>query len=321
MAGFLLRRLGLAIVLTVLALSLNFVLIRAAPGDPVAILAGETGGGPEFYAQARANLGLDGPLTTQYLRYLTDAATGDFGRSIAYREPVVEVIAARAWPTFLLVAPSITLSALVGVWAGIAAGRRAGTRTDEAISSATLLGESVPSFWLGQILVIIVAVQWDLAPVQGMSDPRGNAVGLEHVLDVAHHLVLPVLTLSFLLFALIARLVRASVSEVLDTDYIRTAHAKGLRPRVVLYRHGLRNALLPVWTAIGSRMGALLTGVVLIETIFSWPGLGRLMYDATLARDYPLLLGLFLLASLGIILANLVTDLIYLRLDPRVEYG
>ncbi|ODU07487.1 MAG: hypothetical protein ABS81_01010 [Pseudonocardia sp. SCN 72-86] len=319
LGGYVLRRLGFAAVLVLVALTIDFVLIHAAPGDPVTLLAGE-GGDPAYYARIRSELGLDLPLGEQYLRYLGSAAHGDLGYSIAYRQPVVEVIGARFGPTLLLMVPALLLAVTVGGWLGVAAGRRAGSRADELISAGTLVGSSVPSFWVGQLLVIVFAVGLGWLPVQGMSDPHGSTSTAAHVLDVAHHLVLPVLTLALFQLALIARLVRSSLAEVLVQDHIRMARAKGLGPRTVLYRHGVRNALLPVTTVIGSQFGALIAGAVLVETIFSWPGLGRLLYDSTLARDYPVLLGLFALVSVAVVIANLVTDLSYAALDPRVEY-
>lgn len=313
------RRLGLAAVLVAVALTIDFVLIHTAPGDPVTLLAGE-GGDPAYYATVRASLGLDRPLGEQYLDYLTSAAHGDLGYSIAYRAPVVEVIGARLGPTLLLMVPALVLAAVVGGLLGVAAGRRAGSRADELISTGTLVGTSVPSFWIGQLLVLAFAVGLGWLPVQGMSDPHGSDTALGHLLDVGRHLVLPVVTLAAVQLALVARLVRGSLAEVLAQDHIRTARAKGLGRRAVVYRHGLRNAMLPVTTVIGTRFGALLAGAVLVETIFSWPGVGRLLYDSTLARDYPVLLGLFALVSVTIVLANLVTDLLYAVLDPRVEY-
>ena len=320
LARYILRRVGFALVLVFVALSVNFVLIHIAPGDPVMILAGEGGGDPSYYARIRAELGLDLPLGQQYLHYLGAAAHGDLGYSIAYRQPVIEVVGARIGPTLLLMLPALAFAALAGGWLGIAAGRRAGSRTDELISAGTLVGASVPSFWVGQLLVIVFAVELGWLPVQGMSDPRGAGSVPAQALDIVRHLVLPVITLALFQLTLIARLMRSSISEVLGQDYIRTAWSKGLSPAAVVYRHGLHNALLPVTTVIGSQLGALLAGAVLTETIFSWPGVGRLLYDSTLARDYPVLLGVFALVSVTIVASNLVTDLLYALLDPRVEY-
>ena len=314
-----LRRVCYGVLLVYIALTINFILIHVTPGDPVALMAGDSGS-PEYYAEVRASLGLDRPLIDQYRHYLIAAAHGNLGNSIAYQAPVVNVIASRISATLLLMAPALFLGAVVGVAAGVVAGRRAGSRIDEGMSALTLVGASVPSFWVGQILVTVVSVRLGWLPVQGMATPRGNLVGWAHVIDVARHMVLPVLTLSLFHLTLIARLMRSSISEVLGAQFIRTARAKGLSPRVVLYRHGVRNALLPVSTVIGTQFGGLLSGAVLVETIFSWPGVGRLLYDSTLARDYPVLLGIFLLVSVAIVLANLATDLLYLLLDPRVSY-
>ncbi|MGB3389779.1 MAG: ABC transporter permease [Pseudaminobacter sp.] len=317
---YILRRLVFAVVLTVVALTINFLIIHLAPGDPVAILAGETGGGADYYEEMRHRLGLDRPLLEQYARFVSSALAGDLGTSIAYRAPVMDVILSRLGPTLLLMIPSILIASVLGIVLGVSAGQRAGSLTDDGLSILSLLGASIPSFWLGQLLVLLFAVHLGLLPVQGIVNARTQLEGWDLLADVARHTVLPVATLSLVHFTLIARLVRTSIRDVSRTNYIRTAYAKGLPRRRIWYRHGLRNALLPVVTVIGSQFGSVLSGAVLVETIFAWPGIGRLLYESTLARDYPVLLGILFVVSVGIALANLLTDLTYLLLDPRVEY-
>jgi len=267
----------------------------------------------------RARFGLDRPLPEQLGRYLLNAARGEFGYSFAYSQPVFQVVLGRIPATLLLMLSGLTLATLLGVWLGVLAARRAEGPLDHLISAGTLIGYSMPAFWLGQILIIVFAAGLGLFPVQGMSTARGGQTGLRYALDVLWHLVLPAATLGLLQLALVARLTRAGLRESLAEEFVRTARAKGLGSNAVLYRHALRNALLPVVTVVGGHVGTLLTGAVLTEIIFAWPGLGRLLYDATLSRDYPLLMSIFLIASGSVILANLLTDLAYGALDPRVR--
>ena len=266
----------------------------------------------------REKFGLDRPLPEQLLIYLGSALHGDFGYSYVQRRPVFEVIADRVPATLLLMGTALLLSTAAGISLGVAGARRPDRGLDRAVTVGTLVGGATPAFWLGQVLVIVFAGWLGWFPVQGMRNPRGVAAGLE-LPDLAWHLVLPVVTLGVLQLTLITRLTRSGLLEALREDYSRTALAKGHSPAGVLRRHALPNALLPVVTVIGSHFGTLLAGAVLTEIIFAWPGLGRLLFDATLSRDYPLLMSLFILSSMSVIVANLITDLAYGVLDPRVR--
>jgi peptide/nickel transport system permease protein len=316
--GYILGRLLQAVPLVLGILILTFVLIHLAPGDPIYALAGQSGDAA-YYAAMRAKFGLDQPLVEQLGIYLLNALHGDFGYSYTHSQPVFAVIADRIPATLLLMVPAVALSSVLGVWLGVQSAANLDGPADHAIVAGTLLGAAVPAFWLGQLLVIFFAAGLGLFPVQGMSTARGSPTGLAGLLDVLHHLVLPVLTLATLQLTLVTRLTRSGLREALTEDYVRTGLAKGLNGVQVLLRHALPNALLPVVTLVGSQFGTLLTGAVLTEIIFAWPGLGRLLYDATLTRDYPLLMGIFLLASVSVIMANLVVDLLYGWLDPRVR--
>ena len=296
----------------------TFALIHAAPGDPIAIFAGESGDAA-YYAEMRARFGLDRPVHEQLVVYLGNAVRGDFGTSYFHRRPALEIIADRIPATLLLMLTALALSTTLGVWLGATAARHSDRAADHAITVGTLIGGATPAFWLGQVLVIVFAVNLGWFPVQGMTTVRGVPDGLARVVDLLHHLVLPATTLGLLQLALVTRLVRTGVREALADEYVRTARAKGLRPGAVLRRHALPNALLPVVTVVGGHFGTMLTGAVLTEIIFAWPGLGRLLYDATLARDYPLLMSIFLIASASVVFANLLTDLAYGALDPRVR--
>jgi peptide/nickel transport system permease protein len=297
----------------------NFVLIHAAPGDPIYVLAGQSGDAA-YYSEMRARFGLDRPLLEQFGRYIVNVLSGDFGYSFAYRQPVFQVIVARLPATLLLSMAGLTVATALGLWLGMVSACHADSPLDYLISAGTLIGYSMPAFWLGQVLLILFAGGLGLFPVQGMTTARVSYRGFTYVLDVLWHLVLPAMTLGLLQLALVSRLTRTGLLEVLGEDYVRTARAKGLGPRAILYRHALRNALLPVVTVVGGHVGTLLAGAVLTEIIFAWPGLGRLLYDATLSRDYPLLMALFLVVSASVIVINLLTDLAYTVLDPRIRY-
>ena len=318
MGGYVIRRLLQAVPLVVGILVLTFFLIHLAPGAWIYALAGQSGDAA-YYVAMRAKFGLDRPLPEQLAIYLLNALHGDFGYSYTHSQAVFAVIADRVPATLLLMGPALLLSTVAGVLLGAYAAARAQRAPDHLIMSGTLLGAAVPGFWLGQVLVIVFAAGLGILPVQGMTTARGTLTGLDAVLDVARHLVLPVVTLATLQLTLVTRLTRSAIREALDEDYARTARAKGLGDAQMLLGHALPNALLPVITVVGGQFGTLLTGAVLVEIIFAWPGLGRLLYDATLARDYPLLMGIFLVASVSVILANLAVDVAYAWLDPRVR--
>ncbi len=318
MLSYVARRVAQIVPLLLAILVLTFVIIHLAPGDPVTIFAGDAGDAA-YYAQMRARFGLDRPIHEQLAVYLLNAARGDFGFSYFHRRPVFEVILERVPATLLLMLSALALSAALGIWLGAQAARHADRPADQAITVGTLLAGAMPAFWLGQVLVIVFAGQLGWFPVQGMTSIRTPPDALARALDLLHHLVLPVTTLGLLQLALVTRLTRTGVRESLGEDYVRTARAKGLSADQTLARHALPNALLPVVTVVGGHFGTMLTGAVLTEIIFAWPGLGRLIYDATLSRDYPLLMGAFLVASLSVIMANLITDISYGLLDPRVR--
>jgi peptide/nickel transport system permease protein len=299
-------------------LLIAFVAVHTAPGDPVLALAGEHGDAA-YYAFIRAKFGLDRPLPEQLVVYVTRVASGDLGQSFVHGRPVASVIAERLPATLLLIGTALALSTMLGVALGVLAARRAGRPIDLALRTGALLAHAMPSFWLAQIAAIALALGTGWFPVQGLTDARRALTGWRYALDVAHHLVLPALVLAAGELALTTRLTRTGMLDALATDYARTARAKGLPERGVA-RHALRNALLPLITVVGSRAGLVVTGAVLVETVFAWPGLGQLLLSSIQTRDVPVLLGLFLLASMTVIVANLVTDVAYVWLDPRIRY-
>ena len=315
---YLLRRLLLVPPTVAGLLVLSFCVIHLAPGDPVVALGGEHGDAAH-YAFIRARFGLDRPLPDQLVTYVTNVLRGDLGVSFVHGRPVASIIADRLPATLLLVSTALLLSSVAGVGLAALVTRLRRPSADLTLNLAALLGYATPSFWLGQLVLLALAVGTGLFPVQGMTDARRSSTGISHLVDVLHHLALPALVLAANELALTFRLVRTGLREALETDYVRTARAKGM-PEQVVIRHALRNVLLPVATVIGSRAGMLFSGAVLVEVVFAWPGLGRLLLSSLLARDYPVLLGMVLLASGGVVLANVITDLVYAWLDPRVRY-
>lgn len=298
-----------------------FVLIHLAPGDPVLALVGDFPAPEEYVRKVREEFGLDRPLIEQYVRYVGNLARGEFGYSFVQRRPVLQVIGERAAATALLTGTALVVATLLGVGLGLIAARRPSTVLDATVSGAAVVGFSVPVFWVGQLLILLFAVTLGWLPAQGMVSLRVGPTGWDRVLDVASHLVLPATALALRLVAMTTRLTRASLLEVLGQEFIRTAEAKGAGPRRVLGRHALPNALLPLVTFVGYNLGFLLAGSALIETVFGWPGVGRLLYDSVFTRDYPVLLGIFLAVSLSVVLANLLTDLLYAYLDPRIRHA
>jgi peptide/nickel transport system permease protein len=315
---YLARRLGQVLPSIAGLLLLTFCIVHLAPGDPVIALAGEHGDAG-YYAFIRARFGLDRPLPEQLVTYARNVLGGDLGMSYVHGRPATVVIAERLPATLLLMSTALFISSAVGVLLGLLAARRAHRPADLTLRTLALMGYATPSFWLAQVAVLALGVGAGLFPVQGMTDARQPSTGWRHVADVLHHLILPALVLAANEVALTTRLVRNGLLAAMATDYIRTARAKGLPERRVT-RHALPNALLPVVTVIGGRVGMLCSGAVLVEAVFAWPGLGQLLLSSVLARDYPVLLATFLLVSVGVVLANLVTDLVYGWLDPRIRY-
>jgi peptide/nickel transport system permease protein len=290
-----------------------FTMLRLTPGDPAAILAGAAATTQDV-ADIRAKLGLDQPLVAQFVVWIGRMLTGDFGESFFFKKQVAELVADRIEPTLMLTFTTMTFSILVAVPLGVLAAYRQGTWIDRVVMGFAVLGFSVPVFVIGYVLIFVFAIELGWLPVQGY---QPLAEGLWGCLT---HLVLPSLTLSVIYIALIARITRTSVLEVLGEDYIRTARAKGLTDVVVLMRHALRNAAIPIVTVIGIGIALLIGGVVVTESVFSIPGLGRLTVDAVLARDYPTVQAVILLFSFVYVMVNLVVDLLYTVLDPRIRY-
>ncbi len=314
------KRLAYALALVFAVLTVNFVLIHAAPGDPAMVIAGEMGGADQaIMAQIRQTYGLDRPITHQYAAYIGHAMRADLGQSYLYNQPVTTLILQRLGATVLLVTTALVVAIFAGTVVGVWASQRPQSVRSGVVTVLSLVGYAMPTFWTGILLVILFGKVIPVMPIAGMRDVRIYGDGWTTALDIAHHLVLPAATLAIVYMAQYSRLSRASMLEVLSADYIRTARAKGLAERVVVWKHALRNALMPVVTIAGLQFGNLVSGAVLVETVFSWPGLGTLSLDAILGRDYPTLLGVLFYSSLLVIAMNLLTDLAYRWIDPRLR--
>lgn len=319
MRSYVLTRLAWGAFIVLCILVLNFLIVHMVPGDPLHALLGDFPVPPGYAEKIRAEFGLDKPISTQLGLYLVNLAQGNLGFSFANRMPVLDLILARLGPTMILMLPALFFAAILGVVLGLAAAPRAGSLQDTALTAISLFGYSVPIFWLGQMLVIVFAINLGWLPAQGMKSMRDELQGLDAFLGLLRHLALPAFSVMIFYIAIVARVARASVAEALHHDYVLTAKAKGLSRRTILWRHVLPNAMIPVVTVIGYNFGHSLTGAILVETVFAWPGIGSLFITSITNRDYPVLQGIFLLAAVSVVVINILTDLLYAFLDPRVR--
>jgi len=314
------RRLLQAIPTILIIVILNFCVVQLAPGNAADVLAGEAGGAtPEYMAQLRHRFGLDKPKPVQLALYLKNVLTFNLGYSFRNNMPVRTLILQRLGPTLLLMGATIVFSIGLGVLLGIFGATHVNTVRDYAISVLSLISYATPLFWVGLMLISVFSLKLGWFPTSGMQSVAEFYQGWDRVADIAHHLVLPAVTLSLFYMALYVRLMRAAMLEQAGMDYVITARAKGLTDRQVTFRHVLRNAVLPVVTMAGVQVGALLGGSVVVETVFGWPGMGLLAYQALFARDLNLLLGIFFVSACVVVAVNLIVDLIYVALDPRIE--
>ncbi|WDZ83356.1 ABC transporter permease [Micromonospora cathayae] len=311
MARFVVRRLLQSGIVLLGVTLVVFLLLQLVPGDPVRVALG-TRFDPQTYEALRARAGLDQPLLQQYLSYVGRALTGDLGVSFRSGQPVTTIVLDRLPATLSLAGTAILLAVLLAVPLGVLAAVRSGTAVDHAVRVFSQFGVSVPDFWMGIMGILL------FAGVLGWLPPSGYVGLTEDPARWASHVLLPAATVGLVSASILTRFIRSAVLEALAEDYVRTAEAKGLRPRVVVLRHVLRNALIPVVTVVAVQVASLLGGVIVIEVLFAWPGVGRLTYDAVQARDYPVLQGAILLVAALFLLVNLLVDLLYARLDPRI---
>lgn len=313
------RRLLLMVTTLFLVIVVCFSLLKAAPGDLADAIAGDVGSAsPEFMAALRHQYGLDQPVLVQFAHYLAHISVLDFGYSFRNGMPVFELILSRLPATLLLTVTAIAFALVAGILAGLLAAYQRGRWPDALLSILTTIGFATPLFWVGLMFILLFSVVLRLLPSGGMISTDFSGDALARVLDMARHLVLPALTLSLFYVSIYARVVRTSVIEVLNAEFVRTAHAKGLSRARIVTRHVLRNALLPLVTITGLEFGALLSGTITVETVFSWPGMARLAYEAVGYRDVNLLMGILILSALLIVIVNFSLDVIYVLIDPRI---
>ena len=313
MLAFVIRRLGSMVVVMLLVASLVFIIVRVVPGDPAAVMLGDLAT-PADVAALRAELGLDGPVPIQFAIYLKQILVGDLGRSIFFNQPVVEAMLGRAELTLSLTLMAITVAVAIGVPVGIVSAVQRGTGLGQALTAGAMLAASLPSFWIGLTLIYYFAVNLGWFPVAGYGPPDSNLA------ERLRYLVLPSLALGIPSSALIMRFTRTSMLDVLGEDYIRTARAKGTPAVLVVLKHALRNAAIPILTVLGLTIAVLMGGAIVTETVFALPGVGRMIVQAVLYRDYPVIQGALLVVSGIYVLINLAVDLLYAVVDPRVHY-
>ena len=319
---YVLKRLLQALPVIFAIVVVNFFLLHLAEGDAVDVLAGEAGSAtPEYMAQLREKFGLDQPLPVQLAVYLKNVLALDLGYSFRHGMPVLDLVLDRLVPTLLLMVSTIVIAVGLGIVLGLLAASGLNTWRDSIISVFALITYATPLFWVGLMMIVVFALKLGWFPTSGMENVAMFYEGWDRVKDILHHLVMPTITLSLFYLALYTRLMRASMLEQAGMDYVTTARAKGLTERRIVFGHILRNALLPVVTMAGVQVGALIGGSVIVESVFAWPGLGMLAFEALFARDLNLLLGIFLLSAFLVVAINLIVDIIYSFLDPRIEVG
>ncbi len=322
MFSFIAARLVKAAFILLAILAFNFFLIHAAPGDPAAVMAGEAGAADEKFLQdLREQFGLDQPVAVQFYAYMKGAIQLDLGYSYRQQMPVATLIWDRLPATLLLTSTAFVISLILGVLAGVLSAQAQGTWRDTLISTLALLFYATPLFWVALMAVLLFSVVLGWFPGFGYETIGANYTGLARMLDIAKHLVLPATTLGLFFMAIYMRMTRASMLEVSRLDFVKTARAKGMRNSVIQRRHVLRNALLPVITLAGLQAGQIVGGAVLTETVFAWPGVGRLMFEAINQRDYNVILGVFFISAAMVLLFNLITDVVYGIVDPRIRVG
>jgi len=308
------------LLLLLAVITLNFTLVHMAPGDAVTAMIGDMGGAtPEMIVKLRAEYGLDQNLISQLFRYVSKMVRGDLGMSFTHNLPVMDLVLDHLPATILLVATAFLLAVFIGTVLGIIAAQKPKSLFNHFVTILSLSGYAAPVFWTGLMMLIAFSYYFPIFPAFGMRSAGFQGTTIEGVIDVANHLILPAVTLASIYIAVYSRLARASMMDVLGSDYIRTARSKGLSQRVVIYKHALKNALLPVVTMAGLQFSQLIAGAVVVETVFGWPGIGQLAFNSILRRDHPLLLGILFLSTLMVVVANLITDFAYRLLDPRIK--
>jgi ABC-type dipeptide/oligopeptide/nickel transport system permease component len=334
MLGYLLRRVLATIPVVVLISLLVFLLIHAAPGDPADLLLSEEAS-PQDIADARRRWGLDQPIYVQYLRFLANILSGDLGTSFRYADPVITLIGERLPATIELAIASLLIAIILGIPLGVWAGAKPNSWADNLGSMFGFFGISMPNFWFGIMLILVISGYFNWLPSSGRSTygvAQGSETGfyiiqslaagnMKAAWDGVKYVIMPAIALGTGMMGLIMRVTRSSVLEIMNEDYVRTARAKGLGERTVLWRHVLRNALVPIITVVGLELGTLLSGSIIVETVFAWPGSGSLLIAAIQSRDYPLITGTVLTYTIAFVVINFTIDILYALIDPRIRFG
>jgi len=320
MKKFVIRRILSGILTVLVVFTLNFALVKSAPGDPIRSLMGKETDDPALRQALMEKWGLDKPVPEQYLNYLKNALVGDLGTSITYNRSVNDMISERVAATVLLGLTAALLALIIGTLMGIFCARHDGSFIDNFLSGISYATDAMPSFWLGLMLIIVLATKLDLLPSQGMFNVRAGYTGMQHVLDVLYHLVLPCLTLVLITMPGYFRITKSSILQVTNEDFITTMRATGMSEKKIFNKYIFRNAILPTVTMFGISMAFLITGVSLIEIVFSWPGMGSMTLTAINQRDYPTLMGVYLVMSISVVVVMILTDIAYAFLDPRIRY-
>lgn len=320
MSKYLRKRILAGLITIIVVFAINFIIIHLAPGDPIKTLMGKETDDPALRAALEEKYGLNDPLHIQFVNYLKTAASGDLGTSIIYNRPVTQMIAEKLPATILLVLTSAVLSVVIGTLMGIVAARKEGTFIDVIFSGFSYILNSMPSFWLGLMFIILFSSVLKMLPTYGMTDARASYKGFAYIIDVIKHMILPVGTLVLIQIPLYYRIAKSSVLQVTNEDFILTFRATGMSEKKIFNKYIFRNAILPTVTVFGISLAYLVTGVALIETVFAWPGTGRLVLTAINQRDYPTLMGIYLVMSISIAVVMILVDIVYAILDPRIRY-
>ncbi len=320
MKRYVCKRVLLALITVSVALVINFALIHLAPGDPTKVLAGSGHPSPEMEAALTVKYGLDKPLYVQFFSYVKNLLHGDLGNSYVYNQPITKLIAERFGPSSLLALTSALLAAVLGTLLGLVTSTRQDSILDRVINGISYFFYSMPSFWLGMMAILIFSTTLRTLPTSGMISMRASYTGMAYVLDVMKHMILPVGTLTVIQIPVYLRIFRTSVSQTMTEDFITTFRAVGMDEKKIFRRYVFKNSILPTITVFGINLAYTVMGSALIEVVFAWPGIGRMMLDAIGKRDYPLLMGIYLVLSISVALVTMITDLVYAAVDPRIRY-
>ena len=320
MKRYVCKRVLLALITVSVALVINFALIHLAPGDPTKVLAGSGHPSPEMEAALTVKYGLDKPLYVQFFSYVKNLLHGDLGNSYVYNQPITKLIAERFGPSSLLALTSALLAAILGTLLGLVTSTRQDSILDRVINGISYFFYSMPSFWLGMMAILIFSTTLRTLPTSGMISMRASYTGMAYVLDVMKHMILPVGTLTVIQIPVYLRIFRTSVSQTMTEDFITTFRAVGMDEKKIFRRYVFKNSILPTITVFGINLAYTVMGSALIEVVFAWPGIGRMMLDAIGKRDYPLLMGIYLVRSISVALVTMITDLVYAAVDPRIRY-